>query len=107
MRMLEPLPLLCDGGVFVLHGGEPLVGNESDAVADVRQPLVGVILPMEQTVFAARRHNTVRLFGALGDEIVDERADVAVRTAQDQRPSPRILRAAFTPATNPCTAASS
>ena len=83
--MLEPLPLLCDGGVFVLHGGEPLVGNESDAVADVRQPLVGVILPVEQTVFAARRHNTVRLFRSFCNEIVDERTDVAVRTAQDQR----------------------
>ena len=40
---------------------------------------------MEQTVLAAGGHNAVWLFGALGHKVVDEGADVAVRTFQNQR----------------------
>ena len=47
---------------------------------------------MQQPVFAARGHDAVGLVGALGDEIVDEGADVAVRTPEHQRLAPEQLQ---------------
>ena len=54
-------------------------------MADVCETLVGVVLSVEQAVLAARCHDAVRLLGALGDKIVDERADVAIRAAKNER----------------------
>ena len=54
-------------------------------MADGHQALVGVVLPVQKPVFRARGHDAVGLVRALGDQIVDERADIAVRPLQDHR----------------------
>ena len=55
-------------------------------MADGRQPPVGVVLPQHQAVLAAGGHDAVGLLGALGDEVVDEGADVALRALEDEVP---------------------
>ena len=60
-------------------------------MADGAKALVGVVLPVQQAVLAARGHDAVRLLRALGHEVVDERADVAVGASEDQRLSSEQL----------------
>ena len=52
---------------------------------DVAQTFICVVLSVDQTVFGAGGHHAIGLVGALGDQIVDEGADVAVAAAEDQR----------------------
>ena len=77
------LPLHCR--VFLPHRPIALLAHQTDAPPDRAQTLVGVVLPVQQAVFAARGHHAVGFVGALGDQIVDQCADVAVAAAQHQR----------------------
>ena len=62
-------------------------------MADGRQPPVGVVLPQHQAVLAAGGHDAVGLLGALGDEVVDEGADVALGALEDEVPlAPELPR---------------
>ena len=83
--------------VFRLHGLMPLRGDETDAQADGRQPLVGVVLPVQQPVFRPGGHHPVGLVGALGHQIVDEGADIALAAAQDQGLPPLELQGGVDP----------
>ena len=92
VRFLQPGALGVYQPVFFLHGGKARVRHQPDAVADGAQALVGVILPVQQTVLRAGGHDAVRLVRALGHEIVHERADVPVRAAEDHRRAPEQLQ---------------
>ena len=70
--------LALHGPVFLLHAAHPLVRDEPDPVPDGTQARVRVVLPQEQAVFRPARHDSVRLLRPLRDEVVDERADVAL-----------------------------
>ena len=59
-------------------------GNQTNLGTDVGQTLVGIVLPVEQPVFGAAGHDPVRLFRALGHQIVNQRADIAGVPGQDQ-----------------------
>ena len=87
--MLEPFDLPRDGGVLFLHGGKTLVGDEANVVPELCEPPVGVVLPQEQAVFAAARHDAVGLVRTLGHKIVDECADVALRAGENKGRLPR------------------
>ena len=89
--VFQPLDLLFDGGVLLLHRPEPLLRHEADLIASPGQPLVGVVLPQHQTVLAAGGHDAVRLVGALGHQVVDEGADVALRPGEDKGALPSQL----------------
>ena len=89
--VFQPLDLLFDGGVLLLHRPEPLLRHEADLIASPGQPLVGVVLPQHQTVLAAGGHDAVRLVGALRHQVVDEGADVALRPGEDKGALPSQL----------------
>ena len=59
---------------------------------------VCVVLPEQQAVFGARGHHSVRLVSAFCDEIVDQRADIALRARKYQR----ILAAKRERGVKPC-----
>ena len=82
--MGQPGDLPGHGVVLCLHGPQTRLRHQADVVPPAGQPLVGVVLPEEQAVFAAGGHHPVGLVGALGDEIVDEGADVALRPGEDE-----------------------
>ena len=82
--MFQPLDFLFDGGVLLLHRPEPLLRHETDLIASPGQPLVGVVLPQHQPVFAAGSHDAVGLVGTLRHQIVDQGADVALRPGKDK-----------------------
>ena len=84
MGALQPLGLPADGFVFLLHRGPARVGYQPELTADGAQALVGVVLTQDQAVFAAGGHHAVRLVGALGDQVVDQRADIGVAAPQDE-----------------------
>ena len=50
------------------------------------------VLPQGQPVFAAAGHDAVRFIRALGDQVVDEDADIGFRTGQDERILPLYLQ---------------
>ena len=77
-RVLQPPDLLRHSGVFGLHLRQTLLTDQTDPVADGRQPLVGVVLPQHQPVLRAAGHHPVRLLRTLCHQIVDEGADVAL-----------------------------
>ena len=81
----QPLDLPADGLVLGFHLCQPLIRNQSDPMPDGAQALVGVVLTQQQTVLAAAGHHAVGLIGALGDQIVDEGADIGLSPRKDQR----------------------
>ena len=80
----QPGDLPGHGVVLCLHGPQTRLRHQADVVPPAGQPLVGVVLPEEQAVLAAGGHHPVGLVGALGDKIVDEGADVALRPGEDE-----------------------
>ncbi len=65
-----------------------LAAGEAGSVAHLGQAEVGVVLPEQQAVFGAGGHHAVGFVDALGDQIVDQHAGVAVRAGQAHgRPS--------------------
>ena len=74
----------------------------------VRQAQVGVVLAQQQAVLGARGMQPVRLDGRLGDQVVDQHADVGLVAPQDERRRRHVAcSAALMPAMMPCAAASS
>ena len=82
--VFQPLDLLFDGGVLLLHRPEPFLRHQADLIAPPGEPLVGVVLPQHQPVLAAGGHDAVGLVGALRHQIVNEGADVALRPGEDK-----------------------
>ena len=82
--VLQPVDLPLDGIVLFLHRPEPLLRHEADLIAPPGEPLVGVVLPQHQPVLAAGGHDAVGFVGALGHQIVNQGADVALRSGKDK-----------------------
>ena len=75
---VQPLDLPGHGGILGLHPGHPLLGHQPQAAAHRAEAGVRVVLAQQQPVLAAAGHHAVGLVRALGDQIVDERADIAL-----------------------------
>ena len=74
---LQPGDFPANLSVLFFHGPEPLLGNQAHLGSDGSQPLVGVVLPVQEPIFRSAGHNAVGLLGALGHQVVNEGADVA------------------------------
>ncbi len=61
------------------------VGQQAGIVADLGQAQVGVVLAQEQAVFGPAGHDAVGFVNDLGDQVVDQDADVGLVAAQDDR----------------------
>ena len=81
---LQPADFPFHGRILCLHRRQPLRGHQTHLRADGGQPLVGVVLPVEQPVFRAAGHNPVGLLRSLGHQIIDEGADVAGVPGEDK-----------------------
>ena len=92
MRALQPLQLRVHGGVLRLHGRVALIAHQSQGVAVLCKPLVGVVLAQYQPVLAPGGHHAVRLVGAASDQVVYQRADVRLAAAQHERLAPLELQ---------------
>ena len=82
---LQPLDLPVHRSVFGLHPLISLVADQTGGVTDRAQPLVGVVLPVEQPVLCPRGHHAVGFVGALGHQVVDQHPDVPLVPANDHR----------------------
>ena len=79
---------------------------ERDALAG--QPLVGIVGAQRQPVLGARGEHAIGLGDAAGDQVVDHHAEIAFGAVEhDRARRRRRARAALSPATRPCAAASS
>ena len=83
-RVLQPGRLPFDSGVFFLHRPEPLLRHQTDPGAVAGEPLVGVVLPVDEAVLRPGGHHAVGLLRALGHKVVDEHADVPVPPGEDE-----------------------
>ncbi len=83
-RVLQPGRLTFDGGVFFLHRPEPFLRHQPHPGAVPGEPLVGVVLPVDEAVLRPGCHHAIRLLRALGHKVVDEHADVPVPPGEDE-----------------------
>ena len=65
-------------GVFLPHLPEPFLADEADAVSFFREADVRVVLPVEEAVFRPGGHHPVGFVGALGHQVVQQHADIAL-----------------------------
>ncbi len=59
--------------------------DQTGAVSGRGEAEIGVVLPKEQAVFGAAGEHAVGFADALGDEVVDEDADVGFGAVEDER----------------------
>ena len=85
MRLFKPFYLAFDLGIFFLYSVVAFLRYKAYSQTDAAKTLVGIVLPVQQSVFTARGHHAVRLVRAFGDKVVDERSDISVRAAQYHR----------------------
>ena len=64
------------------------MGYQAHGGSQGGEPLVGVVLPVQESVFRAAGHDAVGLLGALGHQVVNEGADVAGVPGENQRGLP-------------------
>ena len=83
--MLQPFDLAAHGAVLFRDSPQRLVAHKAQLVADGGQALVGIVLPQDEAVFTAARHDAVGLVRALGHKVVNERADIGLLAAQNER----------------------
>ena len=50
--------------------------------ANMRQPQIGIVLPEQEAVFAARGHHAIRFRRSLGHKIINQRADIGFAAVQ-------------------------
>jgi hypothetical protein len=62
-----------------------LFTDQTDFVAQRRQPLIGIVLAQDQTVFGAGCHHAVGLCRAASDEIINQNADISLGTINNDR----------------------
>ena len=62
-----------------------LLPDQAQLVPDGGQSLVGVVLAQQQAVFRAAGHHAVGVGAALGDQVVDQGADIAGSAVEDER----------------------
>ena len=79
--MLEALDLAAHRVIFIIDFLQRFIADKAKLMADGRKALIGVVLPQDQAVLAAARHHAVGLVRALGDEVVNERADIGLLAA--------------------------
>ena len=82
--MLQAVPLPLYVLIFFQDPLVPLVAYQTDGVAHMAQALVGVVLAVEESILRPGGHHAVGFVGALGHQVVDEDADVALAPVQDQ-----------------------
>ena len=61
------------------------VADQSDFPTQLREAQVRIVLTQGKAIFRPSRHHAIGLSGALGDEIVDQDADVGLIPPQDKR----------------------
>ena len=61
------------------------LADQSDTVAGRSQSQIGIVLSQKQAVFRTAGHHSVGFVGSLGDQVVNQRADIAVGALQDHR----------------------
>ena len=83
--MLQPFDLAAHRVVLILDLLQRFVAHKAKLVADGGQALIGVVLPQDEAVFTAARHDAVGLVRALGHKVVNERADIGLLAAQNER----------------------
>ena len=59
------------------------IRQKADFVADFRKPQVGIVLAKQEPVFGPGREHPVRLDRSLGDQIVNQNADVCLVAPKD------------------------
>ena len=84
-QFLNSLFLLRNLLLFVLVRLPALLINQSQLVSQWCQTLVCVVLAQQQTVLRTAGHHPVRVRAALGDQIVDQRSDIAGSAVQNNR----------------------
>ena len=84
-RVLEALDLAAHRAIFIIDFLQRFIADKAKLVPDGRKALVGVVLPQDEAVLAAARHHAVGLVRALGHKVVDERADIGLLAAQNER----------------------
>lgn len=52
---------------------------------------IGIVLPEQQTVFGTAGHHTVGIAAPLGDQVIDEGADIGLGPCQDDALLPQGL----------------
>ena len=80
----QALDFPADRGILLLHGPEAFPAHKARLIAPPGQPQVRVVLAEQEPVFAPGGHDAVGLVGALGHQVVDEGADVALRPGEDE-----------------------
>ena len=83
--MLEALDLAAHRVVFAHDLLQRFIADKAKLMADGRKALVGVVLPQDEAVLAAARHHAVGLVRAFDHKVVDERADIGLLAAQNER----------------------
>lgn len=69
--LLKPADLFCRLVIVPLHLVQPLLGHQTDGMAQGHQTGVRIVLTKQQPVFRTGSHHAIRLVGALGDDIID------------------------------------
>ena len=82
LQELDPMLGLALG---FFHAGQTCWRDESVGFGVMLEPELCAAVGEQQAVFGTAGEHAVRLVGALGDEIVDEDADVALVASDDQR----------------------
>ena len=81
----DTVNFLLDGFVLFPYLFAAFGRIQTDTDTDRDETLVRVVLPQQQAVFRARGHHAVRFVRAARDQIVNQRADVAVRAVEHER----------------------
>ncbi len=84
----HPLP---NAGILLHHCFIPLFADEAVFVAIPHAALVRIVLPQQQAVLGARGKHSIRLLRSLRNEIVDEHANIRLRSFQYNRVLPHKL----------------
>jgi len=81
-RAVEPLKIALEAMPSREETVPPVVAHKACSAAFGRQPQVRVVDPQEQPMFGSRSEHPVWLETSLGDQVVDEDADVCLVAPQ-------------------------
>ena len=82
---LEQVLGLGDLGHLLLQALPTRRVDQAQALAQGRQPAIGVVVPQQQAVLGPAGEHAVRLVDAAGHQVVDHHADVGLVAAEHQR----------------------
>jgi hypothetical protein len=94
---LQQLHSRVDGGLAGGVAGPAVVIDQAYFAADRGEALVGVVRAEVEAVLGAAREHAVGFDRGLGDEVVDEDADVGLVAAEDEicETTSRVLRGVY------------